>query len=316
MKADALIIETLERMLDEHSPASVVGDAEQGIWPESLWETLESAGLSLTWVPETYGGAGARLIDGFAVAKIAASFAAPVPLVETLLAGWTLSQAGLNVPAGPMTVVPVSGEPDIQFDSKRKLIGAAHRVPFGSSARHFVMVVTEQTGTTVALVDRNNVSITPAVGLSGESRDTIKLHGVEPISSAQADAELVQSLYRMGAAVRSQQIAGALQRILSQSTRYAGERTQFGRPIAKFQAVQHNLAALAGEMAAAGAAADCAARTLIEHGLGDEANASRGGFGQSTGGGKRPAPAPPSPIRFTARWASHASTIFITSLVV
>jgi acyl-CoA dehydrogenase len=39
---------------------------------------------------------------------------------------------------------------------------------------------------------------------------------------------------------------------------------QFGRPIAKFQAVQHNLAMLAGEVAAASAAADIAAEACAD----------------------------------------------------
>jgi acyl-CoA dehydrogenase len=56
-----------------------------------------------------------------------------------------------------------------------------------------------------------------------------------------------------------QQISGALEKILEQSVQFALDRVQFGRPIAKFQAVQHNLATLAGEVAAASAAADAAA---------------------------------------------------------
>jgi acyl-CoA dehydrogenase len=43
------------------------------------------------------------------------------------------------------------------------------------------------------------------------------------------------------------------------SVRYANERVAFERPIAKFQAVQHNLARLAGEVAAAMTAAGSAA---------------------------------------------------------
>jgi acyl-CoA dehydrogenase len=39
---------------------------------------------------------------------------------------------------------------------------------------------------------------------------------------------------------------------------YAGERVQFGRPIGRFQAVQQNLAVLAGQAAAATAAAEAA----------------------------------------------------------
>ena len=58
-----------------------------------------------------------------------------------------------------------------------------------------------------------------------------------------------------GALLRTIQIAGALQGALDLSVRYAQERVQFGRPLAKFQAVQQMLAQLAGEVAASGAAA-------------------------------------------------------------
>ena len=53
-------------------------------------------------------------------------------------------------------------------------------------------------------------------------------------------------------------MGGSLERALEYSLQYANERIQFGRPIAKFQAIQHMLALLAGQVAAAGAAADAA----------------------------------------------------------
>ena len=56
--------------------------------------------------------------------------------------------------------------------------------------------------------------------------------------------------------------AGALEAILGMAVRYANDRVAFERPIAKFQAVQHNLARLAGESAAALAAATSAADTI------------------------------------------------------
>ena len=85
------------------------------------------------------------------------------------------------------------------------------------------------------------------------------------------------------------------------------DRVQFGRPIAKFQAVQHNLAPLAGEVAAAGAAADGAAEAIAQCAGVDEA-VSRGRDRQDPGrrGGRRPARR--SRIRCTARWASPTST--------
>jgi acyl-CoA dehydrogenase len=58
------------------------------------------------------------------------------------------------------------------------------------------------------------------------------------------------SVDAMGALVRVNQAAGALGTALELAIQYAGEREQFGRPIGKFQAIQHMIADLAGEAAA------------------------------------------------------------------
>ncbi len=70
------------------------------------------------------------------------------------------------------------------------------------------------------------------------------------------------SLLLMGAVARSLQIAGSLETMLEISVRYSNERVAFEKKISKFQAVQHNLAKLAGESAAALAAATSAADAL------------------------------------------------------
>ncbi len=90
-----------------------------------------------------------------------------------------------------------------------------------------------------------------------------RFEGIKPIVSARAPAGFDSSaLLLMGAIVRSVEIAGALETILSLSVRYANERVAFERKIGKFQAVQQNLARLAGETAAALAAAGSAADTV------------------------------------------------------
>ena len=64
-----------------------------------------------------------------------------------------------------------------------------------------------------------------------------------------------------GALLRATTMAGAAASLLDQSVVYVNDRVQFGRPLARFQAIQHMLAELASEAAAAtmAAAAACAA---------------------------------------------------------
>jgi len=61
-----------------------------------------------------------------------------------------------------------------------------------------------------------------------------------------------------GALMRSVQIAGALSRVVEMTTSYARDRQQFGLPLNRFQAVQQQIAILAGEAAAADAAVEAA----------------------------------------------------------
>jgi len=81
---------------------------------------------------------------------------------------------------------------------------------------------------------------------------SVDFDGVRCIErGALAGPDTLDKLQRMGATIRSQQIAGALEQILGLSLDYARERVQFGRPIARFQAIQHWFNRLAGATLAA-----------------------------------------------------------------
>ena len=84
---------------------------------------------------------------------------------------------------------------------------------------------------------------------------------VKPIAVKPAQKGFDQtSLMLMGGVARSLQIAGSLETMLDVSVRYSNERVAFEKKISKFQAVQHNLAKLAGEAAAASASSAFAHR--------------------------------------------------------
>jgi alkylation response protein AidB-like acyl-CoA dehydrogenase len=221
-------------------------------------------------VPEKLGGAGASLADGFSILGIAGRYALPVPLAETLLAGWLLSCAGIAVPDGAMTVAPVRPRERIS-SSGGTLSGRVNAIPFAKDATH-IAVITGDDDATIALVKAEDCRIADGEGLGGDTANSVIFERVKPLLSAAApDGFDASSLMRMGAVVRSMQIAGALQAILALSVRYASERVAFERPIRKFQAVQQNLARLAGETAAALAAAGSAADTIAHSDARDDA---------------------------------------------
>jgi acyl-CoA dehydrogenase len=255
---DSIIVDTATRIFQDLCEPETVNAAERGIWSKALWGALEESGLPLTWVPEKLGGAGAALRDGFAVLRVAGRFAAPVPLAETLMAGWLLARAGIAVPSGPLTIAPVHADGQILLTATGALTGRARRVPFARNAAHIAVLGRRGNEAVVALVEAAGLPISQSTSLAGEPRDDVSFEGVRPVT-ARPVAVALDQLVGFGAAVRLQQIAGALEKILEQSVQYALDRVQFGRPIAKFQAVQHNLAMLAGEVAAASAAADAAA---------------------------------------------------------
>jgi len=272
MSEDNLIVDAADRIFMDMVDAGVINDAESGTWPAALWETLEESGLTLAWGKEELGGAGVDMLDGFALLKAAGRHAAPVPMAETMMAAWLLGHGGIEYPSGPMTVAPAEADARIAL-SGGKLSGTARYVPFARNAEHLAVLAHDGGKPVIALVARADCALVEAENLAGEPADDVAFDGAAPLKTATAPAGLDEAaIVAMGAAVRAMQMAGGLEKILDQSVQYSLERVQFGRPIARFQAIQHNLAQLAGETAAAGAVADAAAEAIAASaGLGDAA---------------------------------------------
>lgn len=84
-----------------------------------------------------------------------------------------------------------------------------------------------------------------------------------PVSSL---GDLTPAQRELAALARAVQMAGAVETILTMTIAHVEERNQFGRPLAKFQVVQHSLAVLACEVATATAAADHAVGRFADGG--------------------------------------------------
>ena len=262
-ESENIVVATAEKIFGDLADAQAINHDKKGGWKAPLWQALSEAGLPLAWVAEDCGGSGASLADGFGVIGAAGRFAIAVPLVETMLAGWLLAQAKIASPAGEMTVAPASPKDRITLNADGTLSGRARGVPFAKAARHIAVLATAASGASIALVDTAAVRIEASLGLGGDDSDTVVFDKVAPKMVKPAPKGMDQTaLMLMGGVARSLQIAGALESMLDISVRYANERVAFEKKISKFQAVQHNLARLAGESAAALAAATSAADAI------------------------------------------------------
>lgn len=264
-ESGSIVTDTAARILADLADPQTVNRAKDDAWKGALWTALTDAGLTLAWVPEELGGAGASLAEGFEVLGVAGRFAAPVPIAETLLAGWLLARAGIAAPAGAITVAPARPADVITMNADGTLSGRARGVPFARDAQYLAVFATGAEGASIALVEAAACRVAEGQSLAGDASNVVTFEHTPVVRAAPAPTGLTQaSLMLMGAIVRSVQTAGALEAILALTVRYANERVAFERPIAKFQAVQHNLARLAGEVAAAMAAAGSAADAVAQ----------------------------------------------------
>ena len=262
-ESENIVAETAEKIFSDLADAQTINHDKNGSWKAPMWQALTDAGLPLSWVAEDCGGSGASMAEGFSVLSAAGRFAIAVPLAETMLAGWLLAQAKIPSPDGAMTVAPASPKDRIALNPDGTLSGRARGVPFAKQARHIAVLASGAAGLSIALVDASSCRIEAGLNLAGDPSDTVTLTNVQPIAIEPAPKGFDQNtLMLMGAVARSLQIAGSLESMLDISVRYSNERVAFEKKISKFQAVQHNLARLAGESAAALAAATSAADAI------------------------------------------------------
>jgi acyl-CoA dehydrogenase len=228
---------------------------------ETLWANLEDTGLArLTTSPDL----GAGPVELAIVLSGTARHAGSAPVAETdLLAAWLAGQAGLDVPAsGPLTVAIAHAEV-----VNGRLVGTAHDVPWTRAAlANAGLLLAAHTSDGLYVGVLSDPNITDRQNLAGEPRDSVAFDMATDQVVA-LDAAIGDELVRRGAWARCVQTIGTLDAAAQLSVAYTQERTQFGRSLSKFQAVQHSLSQLAGEIERARAAVTLAVAAAADHGF-------------------------------------------------
>lgn len=308
-----LLTEAASRLFADLCTRGVSEDAERGVWPQSLWEALEAAGLTAAATATERGGAGADFGDMLALIKVAGTFSIPLPLTETLLAEQMLAAAGLPVVSGPVTVGPVLRQDRLSLvrrSGKWTLSGTLHRVPWARNARAVVVLAECEGKPRTVMVEQPRVE-TEGWSYAREPRDAVRFddHAVSEAAIAPTGRGYTyDDLLFRGALCRVAAMTGALEKVLELTVNYAKERVQFGRPIGKFQAVQQQIAVLATQVAASSAAAQAAIEASAEGPAFFEIAAAKTRIGEAAGIAASIAHQVHGAMGFTHEHSLHLST--------
>lgn len=246
-----ILQEPLDRLLRAHADMPLLRAAERGTRPEGLEQALAGLGLETALVPEAQGGAGLAWADLAGVFEALGYHAAPVPLGERILAHWALAHLGLPSPDAACTALALD---PLTLAADGTASGTA-QVPWGQGATQVLAELHGGGPARLALIDAAGAQTAPLQTVGRDPAVRIRFTGAPVLASVPAGpVGLMDAL----AVLRAGQISGALSRILELCIDYGNTRVQFGKPIGKFQAVQHLIAGLAGEAAGAKAGVELA----------------------------------------------------------
>ncbi|MEH7342465.1 acyl-CoA dehydrogenase family protein [Bacillus sp. JJ1532] len=242
----SFIEDTAGKILKDLSTKEQRERFEEGEWASSLWKTIQESGLTLLGIEEEKGGVGGDYEDVFAILRVIGKYAAPIPLAEVIYANQFLAAHEGEV-EDKLRVVHFAEESS-SIQSPYKLI----HVPYGRYVDEVVVIRQDGEQAAYSLVNTLACEIEKNDNLAAEPRDSLTFLNLGETKKLDLSFKEALEDYRQFLALsRVAMMTGAMESVLSLSTFYAKERQQFGRPLHKFQAIQHHLTAMAGEVAAA-----------------------------------------------------------------
>ncbi|RSM60104.1 acyl-CoA dehydrogenase [Actinoplanes sp. ATCC 53533] len=211
------------------------GDTTPG---RAIWSRLAAAGVTGLIVPERWGGAGAGAADLVIACEELGHHALPGPVAESIAA----------VPALLAALADDGPEDDRAADKWLPEL-AAGRIIATLAAPPWLPRAADADATDLVLLAEPGVVRLARTGAVHASMDPTRrlaeVSAAGTLAAGPATRTAVAHALNLGALACAAQLLGAGHALLEAAVAHAKTRSQFGRPVGSFQALQHRLADVA-----------------------------------------------------------------------
>lgn len=233
-------LDPLEKLLALHATPAVVRAVEAGEGAATSRQAWIESGFADLLMPEASGGAGLSMRMADELLRTCAKHLLPWPLDVTMIVRPALAAMGIDVPEGFVAIAP---QTSVDADGRVLCRG----VPDGSAA-DWILAITPDAAMLVPTRERGAGAMFRGGAVSTDVFWHARPEGMQLIHET-------RDWTRIGACLMATRIAGAMERLLEMTLAHASTRSQFGKPLAAFQAIQQQLAVMAEQVAAARMAA-------------------------------------------------------------
>ena len=252
---------------------------ERGYTPE-LWQKLAEQGWLGLIIPEKYGGVELEYQDLIVLLEEMGRYMLPGPYFSTVvMGGMTITDAATEeqkqeylprIAEGQIIVTLAINEPSGRWDAegielkasengeKWVLNGTKLFVPNAHVSDYIVVAARTGEGANdislfIVSTQAKGVEETLLQTIASDRQSEVIFNNVEVSSSdllgeKNAGWSTIEKVLQWGAIGKCAEMTGGGQEVLNMTVEYAKQRTQFGRPIGTFQAIQHHCANMATDV--------------------------------------------------------------------
>ncbi len=210
-------------------------------------DEIDASGFADLLLPQAAGGSGSSLYEALALLKMEGYHNVPIPFAQTVVIRAWAHAHSVDLPDGMFSYASAALQVDAQTRS-----ATLHKAWHGHSVDH-MLIATDQQCFLAHSQDRRILQayhggLFAAVAWPAQSLTRLNLH-----------EQAAQDLFNLSVFAMLAVTVGAMEKALELTLDYAAQRQQFGRPVSKFQAVQHQISEMAEHVCAADMALQMAA---------------------------------------------------------